>query len=560
MSQKEVKITFKIDGLEQEITNIDDFADAVKKATKQTEDLEDATKDLGKSSEQAGEAGEGAIKVLDEATGGLATKVKEVGGGLKAMGKQAVTAFKGAVQGASAMGKALIATGIGAIVVALGLIVAYWDDIKGLVNGTSRAQRDLLAATEDTLEANRESLSITEESENSLRLAGKSEREIRDLKIQQTNEVITATEALLEQQKQMKKSQVEAAERNQKITAGIIGFLTLPITTLLGAVDALTYGLAKIGVMEEGTKLAEGFLMGTASFLFDPEEVAEEGDATIEETEKTLRALKNKRDGFIVANQQEDQKAAEDRKAQRDKEAEDAERAAQEELARKKNIRDILKAAAKEQLDDAFAQARQELQIAEDAAMEQLEMLKATEEEKAALAASYAKKREKIAEDEAAYKIELEKMVQDANLDVLSQGLGAIQGLLGENSKAAKAFAIAQTTVDTYVAAQKAYASQLIPGDPTSPVRAAIAAGVAVATGLANVKAILSTNPDGASGTPSKPSVPTFNPRNSINISGAAAVNTVTPEAQTTVKAYVVSSDMTSQQEADKKINDLAKL
>ena len=305
--------------------------------------------------------------------------------------------------------------------------------------------------------------------------------------------------------------------------------------------------------------MVKGFTMGTASLLFDPEETAEEADATIEETEKALRALKNKRDGFILANQNEDKKAAEDAKAARDKEAEDKARADEAELARKKNIRDILKAAAKEQLDDAFAQARQELQIAEEAAMEQLELLKATEEEKAALAASYAKKREKIAEDEAAYKIELEKQVQEANLDVLSQGLGAIQGLLGENSKAAKAFAVAQTTVDTYVAAQKAYASQLIPGDPTSPIRAAIAAGVAVATGLANVKAILSTNPNGASGTPTKPSVPTFNPRNSINISGAAAVNTVTPEASV-VKAYVVSSDMTSQQEADKKINDLAKL
>ena len=557
---KEVKITFKIEGIEQEITNMDDFADAVKKATKETEDLDDATKDLGKSSEEASEASEGAMKVLDEATGGLATKVKEVGGGLKAMGKQAVTAFKGAVQGASAMGKALIATGIGAIVVALGLIVAYWDDIKGLVSGVSREQKDILAATEATRDAAADQLSITEEQENSLKLAGKSEREIRDIKIQQTDEVILATEALLEQQKQQKKAQVEAAERNQKITAGILGFLTLPITILLGAIDQLTKGLAYIGVLEEGTNLAEGYLMGASSFLFDPEEVAEEGDAVIEETEKTLRALKNKRDGFIIANQQEDQKAAEDRKAQRDKEAEDAERAAQEELARKKNIRDILKAAAKEQLDDAFANARQELQIQQDAAMEQLEALNASEEEKQALLASYAKKREKIAEDEAAYKIELEKQVQDANLDVLSQGLGAVQALLGENSKAAKAFAIAQTTVDTYVAAQKAYASQLIPGDPTSPVRAAIAAGVAVATGLANVRAILKTNPDGTGGTPSKPSVPTFNPRASINISGAAATNTVTPEAQTVVKAYVVSSDMTSQQEADKKINDLAKL
>jgi hypothetical protein len=63
------------------------------------------------------------------------------------------------------MKKALIATGIGALVVALGLVVAYWEDIIGLVNGVSGEQTKLLAETEKTNKANQDNLAVTEASE-----------------------------------------------------------------------------------------------------------------------------------------------------------------------------------------------------------------------------------------------------------------------------------------------------------------------------------------------------------------------------------------------------------
>ena len=56
-----------------------------------------------------------------------------------------------------------------------------------------------------------------------------------------------------------------------------------------------------------------------------------------------------------------------------------------------------------------------------------------------------------------------------------------------------KGLNVAFTLIDTYLAAQKAYTSQVIPGDPTSIVRAQIAAGVAIAAGLARVAAIVRT-------------------------------------------------------------------
>lgn len=62
-----------------------------------------------------------------------------------------------------------------------------------------------------------------------------------------------------------------------------------------------------------------------------------------------------------------------------------------------------------------------------------------------------------------------------------------------------KAAAIAQTLIETFSAAQGAYRSQLAIPDPSAPVRAAIAASIAVAGGLARVAAIRRTSFNSAS-------------------------------------------------------------
>ena len=289
-----------------------------------------ALKDLTKESVNQSKV----IAGLDKLTGGMATKVVKL---YKGFG-EGVKAVKGFNAGLSNMKKALIATGIGALVVALGLVVAYWEDIIGLVNGVSGEQTKLLAETEKTNKANQDNLAATEASENSLKLQGKSEKEILDLKIKQTDEVIASTELLLEQQESIKKSQLAAAERNQKIVAGIIGFISAPITVLLGAVDALTYGLAKVGAIAEGTNLAAGFTMGAAKMLgFDPEEVKTKGEETAKETENQLRALKNKRDGYIIKGQEDAKKASD--KAASDKTKSDEKAAAEQDKIDKEKER-----------------------------------------------------------------------------------------------------------------------------------------------------------------------------------------------------------------------------
>ena len=171
------------------------------KAAKALKDLESSLEGVQRSAQKNREG----FEVLDQATGGYAGKIKDLSGSVKGV----ITGAKGFIKTLRGVKGALISTGIGALVVALGLIVAYWDDIKGAVDGTTRSQREGLAAAEKMKEVTAEQLAVTSSMENTLKLQGKTEKEIRDLKVQQTNEIILATEAQLAQQESMKKTQIE---------------------------------------------------------------------------------------------------------------------------------------------------------------------------------------------------------------------------------------------------------------------------------------------------------------------------------------------------------------
>lgn len=273
--------------------------------TANTNKAQKAIDDLNNSLEQVAETGDRnreGFEVLDKATGGYASKVKELAGSISG----AIKGAKGFAKSLKGVRGALLATGVGAIVVALGLIVAYWEDIKGLVSGVSSEQEESLSLQKEAVALAEQQSEVTSQMENTLKLQGKSEKEIRDLKKQQLNETISALEVQLEQEKQIKASQVAAAERNKSIMMGFITLVTAPLVAALALVDAVSVGLAKLGVIEEATNLAQGFVESTAELLFDPEEIAEEGDKAIEETEKKLRQLKNKRDGFILQDQKDE--------------------------------------------------------------------------------------------------------------------------------------------------------------------------------------------------------------------------------------------------------------
>jgi hypothetical protein len=152
-------------------------------------------------------------------------------------------------------------------------------------------------------------------------------------------------------------------------------------------------------------------------------------------------------------------------------------------------------------------------------------------------------------------RIQIDKLEQQAkvqNAEIASQLLGTVSDLVGKNTAAGKATAIAATTIDTYLGAQKAYASQLIPGDPSSPIRAAIAAAIAVAGGIKNVKAIARTPIPGQGSSASAPSVSASAPAitsavPTIGTSPVTALGTMM-QNQPPLRAYVVESEVTGTQ------------
>ena len=318
---------------------------------------------------------------LNTITGGLSGQIVK-------FGKLFISASKGVkIAGVALNGfkKALIATGIGAIVVLVGLLVANFDKLKDAVNGVSSAQKDNLETAKQTVAEEQSRLDITNSQDETLKRQGKSEKEILKLKINQTNEVIEALKIQLEQEKAIKKSQVAAAERNQKILAGIVGFIAAPVTLILGLIDAATALASKVpGLNIQATSLAKDFTMGTASFMFDPEEVADEGDAVIEETEKKLTQLTNTRDGYLNSIDNMDKKS-------NDKTVKDTEET-------QKKIDNILNNFQKQREDKEAKTHEEKVRLQEERAIAELNALGATKEEIEAVEAHFANLRAEAVE------------------------------------------------------------------------------------------------------------------------------------------------------------------
>jgi hypothetical protein len=471
----------------------------------------------------------------------------------------------------------IAATGIGLLVVALGTIVAYWDDIKGAVSGVSDEQSKLNEKTDANVLAQQAKYDAISGQDNILKLQGKSEQDILKIKKAQIQAVIKATEAQLVQQESTKKAQVAAAKRNNQILQGIITFLTAPLQLLLKTVDMVGSALGK------DFGLQKGFTKGLANLVFDPEETALEADKTIEETKKKLATLKNEAAGFEIALQQQSDKSSKTAKDNNDliaKANADAKKLALEqqqqldakleEIAEQNYLKTLSDQEREERLvkDKYFeletlakdnADALADIEIAK---MNELNDINLKYQEIAYKQDQEAKAKQKEADEKAAKeKIETEKAVADAKkkaqedaLNATANTLGQVADLFGEQTAAGKAAAIAEATIQTFLSAQKAYTSTV--GIPVvGPVLAPINAGLAIAAGIKNIKAITAVQTPGGGGgggnlsnsfSGAVPQAPSF------NVVGNSGVNQLAQLQQQPVQAFVVSGSVTTAQSLDR--------
>lgn len=526
--------------------------------------IKETTAALNNFSDELDKNREG-MKVLDQLTGGAVSQFQDYKASVKG-GIGAIKSLTGSFKGLKA---AIISTGIGAIVVALGLIVAYWDDIKELVSGVSKEQEDLLATQKASVAESQAAFDAISATENTLKLQGKSERDILNMKKAQTDESIAALELQLETQKQIKTSQLEAAERNKRITQGFVGLISLPITAILGLIDGVSYGLAKLGIIDAGTSLADDFTGFFAEMLFDPEEVAESADETIAETEKQLTKLKNQRDGYILTQQKQDQEIADKKKAEKEKEEAEAKakadaaakKAADDEEKRQQAIDAIQNKYRIKREDEAATRESQKLELEKQRQLDELTRLDATEAQKADIIKYYNAKIADAKDKEADEDKAREDLLKEQRLSAVKDTFGQVANILGKNSAAGKAAAIAAATINTYQGVSEVWGNKSVLPEPFATIQKVVSTATVLAAGLKTVQQIKSVpKPKGVKGGDSGGgSAPSGGRRAApaFNIVGGSGTNqladTIAEASNKPSRSYVVSSDVTTAQELERK-------
>jgi len=510
------------------------------------------------------------------------------------------------------VGKALLTNPIFLVGAAIAGAIAYSEELLALVDGISSAEQERLATQQESAKASKEQLDAISSQENILKLAGKSEREILNLKIAAAQQAIIDQKAVITTLEIQRQQQIDAAKRNADITKGILQFLTAPIQLLLGAVDYIILGLNKVGVISDETfasigSLRENLNESITGLLFDPEEVAKEGDKSIEEAKKVLQGLENTQAGFQLSIKQMNQKAADDRKKTRDEELAAEQKLAQQIVdIRIKNAEQLAKISEQIRKDSTkptdstktpLTDFNSEIKAQQDAEDLRISLMAEGQDKEIALVdAKYAKLRE-----QAKGNAELQKQIADANqaevnaiiqkgvdkevatrqegfkkgLDLAANAIQVLQAFSDASTKNGerdakkkfktdKALAIGAATVQTASAVTGALTAG---GNPIKLATGAqfVEAGIAAALGLAQIIKIKNSQFGGTGGSDSPPStsvpstpdtgggaVAQFNPLAGLNIADR-------PE-QVTPRAYVLAGDVASQQEVRQKVEDLSRI
>ena len=541
--------------------------------------------------------------------------IREGAVAFKAMGMSAKIALAGIRTG-------IAATGIGVLLLALGAVVAYWDDITSAISGVSSEQEKLNEQAQANLDIQQQKLDSIGGQENILKLQGKSERDILKLKIAQTDEVIKATENQIAQNDITAKAQIAASERNRDILAGIIKFIQMPLSILLSSIDAVGDALG------QNFGLAKGFddlINKGASLIFDPEAEKKKAEATRQESLKGLQKLKNDRAGLQLSLKNIDAQAAKDAQAKQkeanDKEIElakekadalerirqaeidtEAERRAEELRQIREQYKELIAEAEKYGQDTTAlkeAQRTKEKELEEKFKAEDEEKKLAEEEKKKAKEKEQKEKEELFRatalENQKKLNEQLilaEENLQNAKRNALNTSLDILQQFAGKNkaialgilavqkglaiadviSSASKGIAVSQANLATIPAL-------LPPGVPNPAFGFALAshlknvaatkigAATSIATILAQtISSAKTTLGGGGGGSSSSPSIggstPTAAP--TFNVVGNSGVNqiaqTLGTQNQRPVQAYVVANNVTTAQSLDRNIIQNASL
>jgi hypothetical protein len=517
---------------------------------------------------------------------------------LAAKAKGVFTAAVGASTGALKLFRlALVATGVGAAVVAVGMLVANFDKVTEAVTkfvSGSPALTKVLSFIGDTFTSIGESLGFVEDktTKNLRTQIAAAEKQKRLLEAQGKDTAKVEGEILtmkLDVAKRTKEGVNEAQEAITIFNAEQIfkrEEKEKEAAKKKGELDKAATAKAKEAA-EKATQI-QIELNQTLEDLQAQNIANEEARALAQlevERKRARQQLVDKKasDALLIEfdKQTEIQRKAVTDQAQADRDAK-AKEETDKALANAKIVADALQQVRLDSIKNEFDRAQAELEIQRQAKIEELTLAGASTAEIQAVNQSFADKSVQIEKDSAEQKKAIKEAQIANDIDMTMKGLQALSDLAAsfagqseEQQKRAfaiqKGVSIAMAIIETYLSASKAYTSQLTPGDPTAPIRAYIAAGIAIASGLARVNAIRKTQftstaapantgggggiPTGGGGGGQQPPA-AFNP----NVSNTNPTGQPNPmgQGQQPLRAYVVDRDIENASSRRNMLRDFA--
>lgn len=519
---------------------------------------------------------------VDGVTGGAITKFRALSLGIKA----ATTSTK-------AFKLALLATGIGAIVIAVGTLVANLQNSEAGFNRVNKLLKqvgvvagnvtdiffslgtslfglvtgDFKLMTESFDEATDRIKNFGEETKKEIKIQGdladqqaeltKIERQLTVDRAEANRKRASLLEKSADRENFTAKERIKFLEEAAKIDEEITN-------------EEIKAAAIRLNLKVEENKLSES----------SKEDLDDEARLKAELTNLETARLRKQRAvtaqiTTALREEQAERKAIQT-KAEATQKAEDAktqakiDKAKADEKARLDAI-DKVQAEFKVKKEDESAILESEkLELEQSRKLKELDDLNATEAQKADIISFYGAKIQKAKAKEADEETAREQLLTKQKLALTANSLGQVAQLLGENSAAGKAAAIAQAVINSYLGFTEVLKTPTTIPEPFGSIQKAISAASILASGLQTVKQISAVQtPKPAGGTsigsargltaaPSAAAPPAF------NVVGVSDTNqlaeAISSREQKPVKAFVVSSDVSNAQSLDRNIIETASI
>jgi hypothetical protein len=559
----------------------------LKKLSRSTEEAAKANLNLADSFdelEKAESKNREGFKLLDTITGGYSTKLIDFGKQIKG----GIQGVKGLSASFKTLRTAIISTGIGALVVALGLIVAYWDEIKEFISGTNKELQKQENLLNTQIEVQRTQLGLLKQQKQLEELrTGSNEKTTEEYKKQLIvlRELqVKALENLQTQLKleESKNKEVTLWEKTKIFAEGIVN----PASVASNLIKAQNKDSEKSLEIQEKLNKAKSELGNIDIELAQIESnenrkrqdrIKKSQDQAEKDKQDKIKAEKEKADAIERIRQglidTEDERRKEElRKIQAD--YEEQIKLAEQYYGKESLMILALRQAQKDAYDaqqlefyekDAEAAiARDDKEKARNA--KQAEELKAIEDKKLA---------------DIVFNLEAEEAARQAQIGIVSNSIAGLQNIFAAFGKESDALAIAgiiteqvgaisKVISNTTVANAKAIAaSPLTGGQPfvafnTISAGAGIAGSVAGAVkAIADIKSKKKTASGGGAAVSSGGTAPVSQPP-AFNVVGEGGTNqlaqVIGQQTQQPVQAYVVANDITSTQSLQRNIQTEAGL